>query len=233
MENNSSNRRKRLRRKKLKRKYLIRRGLALGFLLLIIILLSRACSKKTTKVPDGNSENQRAELSKSPEDEENSLENQVNADNRNGNISLGERTIRVSDISIEYGESYIEEGISKEKRTLYVLEDASVKEKFLDLLKSSVFGEISLNMARDEDSGSYVDISLNSNDHILIKSNDLYKTESGDIDGLYRYIYYVDKTNESQGELKAVFVINNNLKDELKTLLKENNVEGHDMEIGE
>lgn len=67
----------------------------------------------------------------------------------------------------------------------------------------------------------------------MIKSNDLFKTSYEDIDGLYKYIYLVDKSLGSDGKVKAIFITKSNLKDDIEKILKDNNIEGNEMEIGQ
>lgn len=103
----------------------------------------------------------------------------------------------------------------------------------IKLLKTSIEGQIPASFAKEESSDSYINISLNPNDNLLIKSNDLFKTSYEDIDGLYKYIYLVDKSLGSDGKVKAIFITKSNLKDGIEKILKDNNIEGNEMEIGQ
>lgn len=237
MENNGKRNRPR-RKRKLKKKYLIRRIAFVVGLVLILILLTRSCHRK--KLNDDNKNKLTTENNISTNNstnsltqDENSNANTTEADNNSSGIDLDNKNITVTDINIEFGNSYTDQGISKENRTLYVVNDNKTKGRICNLLKTSIEGQIPESFAKDENTDAYMDISLNANEHLLVRSNDLYKTEYENINGLYRYVYLVDKSLESQGEIKTIFLTKTNLIEDMEKLLKENNIEGHEMEIGQ
>lgn len=230
---NYDNRKRPYRKRRLKRKYVIRRAIFVFFVFILLMFIIKSCGRGKSNDNKENNLNNNSVNTSLPAKETTNNSSDKSQENHEGNLSIENENLRISDLSVEYGTYYTDSGIEKEKRILYVLDNKKAEDDLIKLLKTSIEGQIPASFAKEESSDSYINISLNPNDNLLIKSNDLFKTSYEDIDGLYKYIYLVDKSLGSDGKVKAIFITKSNLKDDIEKILKDNNIEGNEMEIGQ